>query len=177
MKCLYYLSNSINKTHSISDDLHEAGLNDWFLHIISKDDTDVKKHKLHSGNYIEQLDLMRDGILGAVAGLIIGICTVAYLAYDNTFPPEVPDITYYFIVIVLTMFGAWEGGLTGVANESKKMSAFRPDIDAGKYLILVYARASQEEMITSMMKRKHPAIRLVGSDSSFFNPLSRVQHL
>lgn len=177
MKCLYFLSNNIDITHKISDDLHDVGVNDWFVHIISKDDTEVKKHKLHSGNYIEQLDLMRDGIIGAVVGFLVGISTVGYLVYDNTFPPEVPGITYYFIVIVLTMFGAWEGGLTGVASESKKLSAFRKDLDAGKYLILVYARVHQEETINAMMRRKHPGTRLVGCDSGFFNPLSSVQRI
>lgn len=177
MKCLYYLSSSIDTTHTISDDIQAAGVNNWFLHIISKDDAEVKKHQLHSGNYIEQLDIMRDGILGAIIGLTIGLCVIAYLTYNSIFPPEVPDVTYLFIVIVLTMFGAWEGGLLGIANENRKLADFQADLEAGKNLILVYARACQEETITSMMRRKHPKINLVGSDSSFFNPLSKVQRI
>lgn len=177
MKCLYYLTSSIDTTHSISDDIQEAGVNNWFLHIISKDTVGIKKHHLHSGNYIEQLDIMRDGILGAIIGFILGLIVVAVISFNQYFPPEVPTVTYYFIVIILTMFCSWEGGLAGIASENKKLSEFHDDLKAGKYLILVYARACQEEAITSMMKTKHPDIRLEGCDSNFFNPLSRVQRI
>ena len=177
MKCLYYLASTIDNTHSISDDLHEAGVNDWFLHIISRDRIGIKKHHLHSGNYIEQLDIMRDGIIGAVIGLILGLITIAIISYNQYFPPEVPNITYAFIVILLTLFCSWEGGLAGIANENKKLAEFHDDLEAGKYLILVYARACQEQAITEMMTTKHPDIRLEGCDSSFFNPLSRVQRI
>jgi len=177
MKCLYYVSPSINSAHNISDDIQEVGINNWFLHIISKDTAGMKKHQLHSGNYIEKLDILRDGILGAFIGFVIGLVVVAFIVYKQYFPPEVPNISYFFIVIVLTMFCAWQGGLTGIANENKKLAAFHDDLDAGKYLILVYARASQEAAITDMMAKKYPEISLEGRDSSFFNPLSRVQRI
>ena len=38
------------------------------------------------------------------------------------------------------MFGAWVGGLTGIATENSELLKFHDDIEAGKYLILVYAR-------------------------------------
>jgi len=177
MKCLYYLTSSIDTTHSISDDLHDAGVNDWFLHIISRDTVGIKKHQLHSGNYIEQLDIMRDGILGAVIGFILGLIVVAVITFNQYFPPEVPTITYYFIVIILTMFCSWEGGLAGIASENKKLSDFQDDLEAGKFLILVYARTNQEEAIIDMMNTKHPDVRLEGSDPNFFNPLTKVQRI
>lgn len=177
MKCLYYLTSSIDTTCSISDDIHEVGVNDWFLHIISKDHVGIKKHRLHSGNYIEQLDIMRDGIVGAFIGFFLGLITIAVIIFNEYFPPEVPDISYFFIVILLTLFCCWEGGLAGIANQNKKLSEFHDDLKAGKYLILIYAHATKEEAIISMMTTKHPSIHLAGSDSSFFNPLSRVQRI
>jgi hypothetical protein len=177
MKCLYYLTSSIDTTHSISDDIHDAGINDWFLHIIGKDTVGIKKHHLHSGNYIEQLDIMRDGIIGAVIGFILGLIVIAVITANEYFPPEIPNISYFFIVILLTMFCSWEGGLAGIANENKKLAAFHDDLEAGKYLILVYAQANKEETLINMMTEKHPDIHLEGIDSSFFNPLSRVQRI
>jgi hypothetical protein len=177
MKCLYYLSSTIGSTHTIASDIQATGVNHWFLHILSKDTAGVKKNQLHSGNFIEQLDVMRDGILGAMIGLITGLVVVAFISYKQYFPPEIPDVTYFFVIMIITMFGAWEGGLLGITNESKKLAAFQNDLNAGKYLILVYARGNQEDVIISMMKKKHPNIRLVGNDSSFFNPLSRVQRI
>lgn len=177
MKCLYYLTSSIDTTHSISDDLHEAGVNDWFLHIISRDTAGIKKHHLHSSNYIEQLDILRDGIIGAVIGFVLGLIIIGIISFNQYFPLEVPNITYLFIVILLILFCSWEGGLAGIANENKKLAEFHDDLKAGKYLILVYARTHQEQAIKAMMAKKHADIRLEGSDSNFFNPLSRVQRI
>lgn len=177
MKCLYYLTSSIDTARSVSDDLHQGGLNDRFLHIISKDTAGIKKHHLHSGNYIEQLDILRDGIIGAAIGLVIGFIICMVIVLNQYFPPEVPTISYAFIVILLTLFCAWEGGLLGIANENKKLAAFHDDIEAGKYLILVYARQHQVQAINAMMVERHSDIRLVASDPNFFNPLSRVQRI
>ena len=39
MNCLYYLAPTLESTHRISDDLHAAGLKDFFLHVVSKDES------------------------------------------------------------------------------------------------------------------------------------------
>ena len=63
--------------------------------------------------------------------------------YFKPFGPDVPHYVYFVIVAVATMFGAWEGGLTGIATENKNLRKFHHDIEAGKYLILIYARKEQ----------------------------------
>ena len=65
MKCLYYLAPTLESTHGISDDLHEVGINDYFLHVISRDESGLKQQHIHSSNYLETLDVVRDGFIGA----------------------------------------------------------------------------------------------------------------
>lgn len=179
MKCIYYLTATLDSTHKISDDLHEAGINDWFLHVISKDESGLKREHIHSGNYIENLDLIRDGGIGALLGLVAGLIVAILMANFKPFGPDVdvPVIVYFVIVFVLTCFGAWEGGLTGVASKNKKIAGFQDDIDAGKYLILIYARKEQEEIIKSMMNEKHTEARLEAIDSNFYNPFSTLKRI
>jgi hypothetical protein len=141
MKCLYYLAPSLKSTHDISDDLHEVGINDFFLHVISRDESGLKKQHIHSSNYLETLDLIRDGLIGAVA----------------------------------TLFGAWEGGLVGVATENKKLERFHDDLEAGKYLMLIYALKEKEEAVRRMMDQRHPEAEFVAVDSHFVNPFSAVR--
>jgi hypothetical protein len=43
MRCIYYLSPTLKSTHQISDDLHDVGVDDWFLHIHSKDESGWSK--------------------------------------------------------------------------------------------------------------------------------------
>jgi len=53
MKCLYYLTSTLDSTRKITDDLHQAGIDDWFIHVLSKDEAGLKKEKIHSSNYLE----------------------------------------------------------------------------------------------------------------------------
>ncbi len=175
MLCLYYLAPTLDSTQRVSDDLHAAGLRDFFLHVISKDESGLKEMHIHSGNYLETLDIIRDGFIGAAFGLVAGLIGAALLMYFQPFGPDVPHFVYFLIVAVATMFGAWEGGLTGIATENKELHKFHHDIESGKYLILVYARKEQGAAVRSMMREKHRDVELVAVNKHFINPFSPVR--
>lgn len=175
MQCLYYLAPTLESTQRISDDLHATGLKDFFLHVIAKDESGLQERHIHSGNYLETLDIVRDGIIGAAVGLVAGLIGAALLMFFQPFGPDVPHFVYFAIVVVATMFGAWEGGLAGVASENKKLQKFHHHIDAGKYLILVYARKKQGAAVRAMMRNKHAEADLVAVNKHFINPFSPVR--
>lgn len=177
MKCVYYLTSTLDSTHHITDDLKKAGIHPWFLHVISKDESGLKRQKIHSGNYLEKLDILRIGGIGALFGFTAGLVLTGLLALADPFGPNVPGIVYFAIVVVLTMFGSWVGGLTGVATNNIKTTKFDDEIQVGKYLILVYARKASEETVHSVMRNKHPEARLVAVDSLFFNPFSTLKRV
>ncbi len=177
MKCIYYLTGTLESTGHIIDDLHKAGIGDWFIHVLSKDEAGLSKKKLHSSNYLEQLDIMRFGIIGALVGFIVGLFAANWMATAQPFGPDVPSIVYFAIVGVLTLFGAWEGGLTGIASENKKIALFHDDIEAGKYLILIYAKKDKEDIVKNVMLTKHPEAGLVAEDDYFYNPLTGLKRI
>ncbi|MCB1648361.1 MAG: hypothetical protein H7A05_06085 [Pseudomonadales bacterium] len=175
MKCVYYLSPTLKSTQQISDDLHEIGVDDWFLHIVSKDESGLSKQKLHSSNYIETLDVIRDGLIGAACGLCAGIAGALITRIAQPFGPDVHWFAYLAIVFVWICFGAWVGGLVGIASENKKLAKFRNDIEAGKYLVLIYAKQHQEEKVHQMMASKHPEAELAAVDANFLNPFTELK--
>lgn len=177
MKCLYYLTSTLDSTGNISDDLHEAGVHDWFIHILSKDERGLKKEKLHSSNYLEQLDVLRYGIIGAITAFIAGLIVVWIASSIKLFGVDTPALVYYAIIGAMTAFGAWEGGLIGIASENKKIAVFHDDIEAGKYLILIYAEKEKEDAIKTEMAVKHPEVKLVAIDEHFYNPLTKLKRL
>jgi len=174
MKCLYYLAPDLESTQKISDDLHDVGVIDWFLHVIARDEAGLKREHIHSSNYLETTDLIRDGLIGANLGLIVAVLAAGALMFFEPFGANTPKVIYIFILIFFTLFGAWVGGITGLDNENKKLRRFREDIDAGKYLILLYIRQEKEETIREMMKDRHGEARLVAVDRHFLNPFKRV---
>lgn len=175
MKCLYYLAPTLDSTHQVSDDLHAAGVNDFFLHVIAKDESGLTQQHIHSSNYLETLDIVRHGFIGAGLGFVGGVVGAALLMIFAPFGPGVPLLVYVAVVLVATMFGAWEGGLTGIGTENRKLRRFHAEIEAGKYLILIYARKEQEETVKAMMRSRHPEAELVAVDRHIINPFSSVE--
>ena len=175
MKCLYYLAPTLDSAHHISDDLHAVGIRDSFLHVIAVDEAGLKQWNLHSGNYLETLDLVRDGFIGSAIGFCTGLIGVGLLKSFQPFGPALPGIAYFATVAVATLFGAWEGGLTGIATENKKLAEFHSDIEAGRCLILIYARQEEEAAVKEVLRAGHPEAELAAIDRHFINPFSAVQ--
>jgi hypothetical protein len=175
MKCFYYLAPTLESTQQISNDLHEVGVLDWFMHVISKDEAGLKREQIHSSNYLETTDIIRDGLIGANLGFVAAVIAAGLVMMLEPFGPETPKVVYFFVIVVFTLFGAWVGGLTGIDKRNKKLNRFQADIDAGKYLILIYARKDQEAVVRAMMKEKHGESRLAAIDRRFLNPFSGLQ--
>jgi len=175
MKCFYYLSPTLADTEHVSDDLHASGVSDWFIHIISKNEADLDRKHLHSSNYLETLDFVREGLIGAALGFIAGVVLAGVLSIFSPFEAEVPLVAYLGVIFLLTCFGAWQGGLMGISTENKKLRSFHNAIESGQYLILVYANKKEEQKVSTMMRKLHPEAKLVGMDAKFYNPFSEPQ--
>ena len=174
MKCLYYVAPELESTSRVSADLHEVGIDDFFVHVIAKDESGLKKRQIHSSNYLETRDFLREGFIGAAIGLFAGV--VGCILLDNFGPfRNIPWFVYVALCAVATLFGAWEGGLIGVEKENKKLERFHDDIEAGKYIILIYARKDQESVVRHMMSRRHPEAEFAGVDSHFVKPFTAVR--
>jgi hypothetical protein len=93
------------------------------------------------------------------------------------FGPEMPSSVYPILIIFMTLLGSWEGGLAGIASENKKIALFHHEIEAGNYLILIYARKISEELINKVMGTQHPYAKLMAVDASFYNPLAGLKRI
>ena len=175
MNCLYYLAPTLESTQAVTDDLHAGGVKDFFIHVVSKDESGLRQQQIHSSNYLETLDIVRDGFIGAGIGFVAGLVGAALLHFLEPFGPDVPRIVTVLIVVVATMFGAWEGGLTGIAMENKKLRKFHHDIEAGKYLILIYVRKEQGAAVRALMRKRHPEAELVAVNTHFINPFKPIR--
>jgi hypothetical protein len=138
MKCLYYVAPELESTSKVADDLHDVGIDDFFVHVIA-------------------------GVVGCIL-----------LDHFGPFQ-NIPWYVYLVLCAVATLFGAWEGGLIGVEKENKKIARFHDDIEAGKYVILIYARRDQEAQVRHLMSRRHPEAEFAGVDSHFVNPFTSVR--
>lgn len=175
MNCLYYLAPTLDSTHHISDELRAVGITDGLLHVIAKDEAGLAEQRIPSSNYLETLDLLRDGFIGSAIGLLVGMIGGGALEVCAPFGPNLPKTVYLATVVGATLFGAWEGGLTGIATQNKKLAEFHHDIEAGRYLVLVYTPRGREAAVRWMVRARHPEAQLAGIDRHFLNPFSPVK--
>jgi hypothetical protein len=175
MICLYYPTPTLDSAHHISDDVLALGVKDLFLHVISRDEAGLKNQQIPSSNYFETLDLVRDGFIGSAIGFLAGLIGVGLLMLFEPFGPHLPNIVYVATVAGATLFGAWEGGLTGIATENRKLAKFHQDIEAGRYLILIYVAQEHEAAVREMMRARHPEAELAAIDRHFINPFRAVK--
>ncbi len=175
MKCLYYLAPTLDSTHRIADDVRAVGVDEFFLHVISRDEAGLQAQHIQVGNCLETLDLVRHGLIGAAIGVPLGLLGIGLLSYFQPFGPHVPNLVYYATVLAAILFCAWEGGLTGIATENRKLAHFHDDLERGRYLILIYAAQRQEPHIRRMMRARHPTAQLAATDRHFINPFSVVK--
>ena len=174
MKCLYYLAPTLASTRTISDDLKSVGVRDWYIHVISIDEAGLQKERIHSSNYIETLDFLRTGLLGAYVGFFVGMLGALLLMAMKVFGTNVSLFPYLAAILFATFFGGWLGAMLGVGMESKKLQQFHHEIKGGQYLFLIYAKKGKGEAIKSMMRNKHPESQHAATDEHFMNPFSDV---
>jgi hypothetical protein len=170
VKCLYYTAPTLDSARHISDDLQAVGVRDSFLHVIARDAAGLEQRHIPAGNYLETLDLVHDGLLGSAIGACAGLLGATLLKLFAPFGPDVPNIVYFATVAAAILFGAWEGGLTGIASENRKLAKFHDDLEAGRCLILIYARQEQEAIVMQTMRVRHPEAQLAAIDVHFINP-------
>jgi hypothetical protein len=171
MRRLYYLTDDIDSTERISNDLHAEGITDWHFHVLSKDEAGLYKRHIHSANYIHKLDIVRNAERGAIIGFVVSLLTTAWVVAEEPFGREMTGLVYVAIFGFITLFGAWMGGMIGLARENQKIAQFHDEIEAGKYLIMIDVKPGEEARLQASMARLHPEAQFKRVGSTHINPL------
>ena len=54
MKRLYYLTDTLDSVSKISTNLHQDGITDWNIHVLSKDEAGLYHRHVHSAHLFQQ---------------------------------------------------------------------------------------------------------------------------
>lgn len=170
MKRLYYLTDSLDSAEGISKDLHQAGVTDWNFHVLSKDEAGLYKRHIHSANYLQKLDIIRDGERGAMIGFAVAVLVAWYLSSAEIFGSRPGALAYLTVLGVFTLFGAWMGGLVGLSSENQKIVQFHDEIESGRFLIMIDVKSGEEDRVRAVMAGRHPEAQFKRAGSTFVNP-------
>lgn len=172
MRKLYYLTDDMFSVEQISRDLHEHGITYWNFCVHSKDEVGLHKRRVHSASYLQQRNVIRHGERGALIGFVVAILAVLYVMIAEPFGAQTHPLVYVAIFGFITLFGAWVGGLNGLATENQSIAKFHDDVTAGKHLLMIDVKKEQENVVKELMQKNHPEAEYKGSESTFILPFS-----
>lgn len=176
MKRLYYLTDNIESTEQISKDLHAEGISDWNFHVLSKDEAGLYKRHIHSANYLQKLDVIRNAERGAMLGFVASSLTALWVMTSEPFGSQTNGLVYVAIFGFITLFGAWTGGMVGLAKENQSIAQFHDAIEAGRFLIMIDVKAGEEGRLRELMVRRHPEAEFKSVGSTLVNPFKFAGH-
>jgi len=171
MKRLYYLTESMESTESISDDLHNAGVTDWNFHVVSKHhEAGLYRRHIHSANLLHKSDIVHCAERGVVVGFVGGILASWFLANVPVFSTTIGQGTAMLVILFGVLLGGWLGGFVGIQTENYKLKRFHDKIEEGYFLILVDVEVGQEEIVREIMEKRHQEAQYAVSGSSVITP-------
>lgn len=174
MRKLFYLTDNMISVEEVSKDLHEHGITYWNFCVHSKNEVGLHKRRVHSASYLQQREVIRYGERGAMMGFAIAVLAVLFVMFAKPFGQETHALVYVAIFGFITMFGAWAGGLTGLATENQSIAKFHDEVTAGKHLLMIDVKKDNEESVKQLMQANHPEADYKGSESTFILPFSRL---
>lgn len=173
MKRLYYLTDTLDSVSQISQDLHNQGIDNWHLHVLSRNEAGLYHRQIHSSHIFQENDVIHSGELGAITGGMIGLLSVVIIELSLPFGTPVSLPILILVAGVFTLFGAWSGGLAGITRENYKIARFHNDLEQGHHLIMVDVSRRQESVIRNQLARFHPEALQAGEDTPMIIPFNR----
>lgn len=167
MKRLYYLFRGTQPAKSISDDLHNAGIDDGQLHFLSRDAGSLQLASVHTTSLFQERDLQHSGTYGAMMGLGVGVLFSMYLMASEL-GPHMNMLAFLFVCAVFTFHGAWIGGIVGISHDNHHIARFHENLDKGDTLLMVDAYTPQQEnQARNLMHARHTEARFEGEDKEY----------
>jgi len=165
MKRHFYITNDLDDLDNLEAELEESGIYKPQIHVLSKNDTDVDRHKhLHNIEAVFKQDVVHGTIIGALLGA--GLALLALSAVYLTGLTETYSwYPFLFLAVVLFGFGTWVGGFYGIQTPHKDFKKFQNILNAGNHVFIVDTDPSQEVILEKIISF-HPELKKAGTGSA-----------
>lgn len=160
MKRYFYLCDDFGELEKVEAKLEEKGINTAQIHVISNDETELDKHKLHQVHQWFQTDVVTYTLMGAVIGAVLA-ATLIGVAYASGLRDEIGWFLFLFLSIVVLGFCTWEAGFIGTQLPNRHFKRFKSALDSGQHLFMVDVGVKQEEILSDV-SAQHPCLKSAG---------------
>jgi hypothetical protein len=175
MKRYYYLSNSINDTDQIHQQLIKQGITAEHIHVYGVDDKVAQAHNFNAVLSIFKTDMVHYILRGLIIGLILTIIASLGLTY---FVDDIASILPFMVLFgaLFTGFVSWEAGLIGLHKLNYKFVPLIKMLGKSKHLVLIDVTPVQFPTLVTTLK-EFKDIEAVAVGSNFVNPFENQETL
>ncbi len=162
MKRHYFISDDLDDLERIEQELEHEGFNKPQIHVLSKDDSAVARHRpLHNIEAVFKQDVVNGTLLGAMFG-VLAATLVLMFGYMTNMTETYSWTPFYFLAIIIFGFITWSGGFYGIQAPHKDFRRFQNDLNNGKHIFIVDIDPAQEDVIQKI-KTRHPHLNNAGT--------------
>ncbi|PSJ45748.1 NAD/FAD-utilizing enzyme [Zobellella endophytica] len=174
MKRYYYLSDDLDDLEAVEQELEEGGVTQPQIHVLSEQDGEVERHRLHEVEPVLKQDVVHSTELGALIG-VVAAALVLLVSYFSGMTTSVGWTPFVFLAIVALGFCTWEGGMFGIQQPHRAFRKYRGELNAGRHLFFVDVEPAQEAVLARVVGA-HPRLEAAGTGASTPRWVIRLQN-
>jgi len=151
---LYFLLPDIESARGMLNEMLLARIEVGHIRFLARRGTLAED--LPEAGVLQKTDIVHGAQLGIAIGGIAGILGGVLVVL---FPPEglkLQLVTILVTALLGALFGAWASSLAASAVPNSRLTAFHPEIERGKVLMMVDVPMRRVTEISDLVGRRHP---------------------
>lgn len=161
MKRHYFISDNLDDLEEVEKELESRGITTLQVHVLSQNDAEVERHKLHEVVSFMKKDVVHSALIGAGIGLVAFLLVLAITHFSGVAQTAGSWAPFVFLAIVLLGFFTWEGGFRGIQEPNHLFLRFQKVLQEGKHILFVDVDDNQENMLKEVAT-SHPKLEAAG---------------
>lgn len=161
---IYYLLPNLDSARKVLDDLLLARIELRHIHFLT---TKLQlPPDMPEANVLQKSDIVHGAGSGMIAGGLLGLGLGAVIVFYFGFEDASTEALVVVIAAVAgVLFGAWAASLVAAALPNSRLTAFYPELDKGRILLMADVPARRVAEIEGMLRERHPEMRFGGEES------------
>lgn len=169
MKRLFYVTNHLDDAEEISDQVHQAGIDDHHFYVISRDNKGLKQHHLHGSSNLKKTRIIAATDRAGLLVLIFAVITVGLFLFTDLIKElsTASGIVIGLLAVALLLFVI---KYTGKSFDNYFIDMFEQRTKDGEVVIIIDVARDQAHRVETIMD-SHPKAHFIADSTNWGSPL------
>ena len=161
----YYVSDDLDDLERVEQELEAKGIDTEQIHVLSEQDAELERHRLHSVPSMMKTNVVDAGTRGLYIGLALAALVLVVAYFGGWTQTRAGWIPFIFLALVLFGFSIWEGGFFGFQKSNRAFRPLQDKLRQGKHVFFVDVEPAQEPLLEQVVSH-HPKLEIAGTGAA-----------